>query len=120
MDGLRRRSLIERGQRAGSFTLHSVVLEYVTGRLVSTASEEIRQGRLSLLLQHGLSQDQAKEYVQKATLRALGPWRVQPLTVVENSDISPTCLTFPLDGPYSSFSEGNSPASSFQAKRISS
>src|SRR5439155_15318068 len=45
VDGLRRRSLIERGQRPGSFTLQSVVLEYVTGRLVSTASQEIRQGR---------------------------------------------------------------------------
>src|SRR5258707_7462351 len=30
IDGLRRRSLIERGQRTGSFTLQSVVLEYVT------------------------------------------------------------------------------------------
>jgi hypothetical protein len=30
VDGLHRRSLIERGQRLGSFTLHSVVLEYVT------------------------------------------------------------------------------------------
>jgi hypothetical protein len=33
--GLRRCSLIERGQRAGSFTLHSVVLEYVTTRLAT-------------------------------------------------------------------------------------
>src|SRR5947209_606145 len=46
VDGLRRRSLIERGQQAGSFTLQSVVLEYVTGRLVRTASQELRQGRL--------------------------------------------------------------------------
>src|SRR5947199_399288 len=30
VDGLRRRSLIERGQRPGSFTLQSVVLEYVS------------------------------------------------------------------------------------------
>src|SRR5713226_666922 len=30
VDGLRRRSLIERGQLQGSFTLHSVVLEYAT------------------------------------------------------------------------------------------
>src|SRR6266699_680736 len=36
VDGLRRRSLIERGQRAGSFTLQSVVLEYVTSRQVTT------------------------------------------------------------------------------------
>src|SRR5207253_9026805 len=30
VDSLRRRSLIERGQRQGSFTLQSVVMEYVT------------------------------------------------------------------------------------------
>src|SRR5947207_8882292 len=53
VDGLRRRSLIERGQRAGSFTLQSVVLEYVTTRLVTTASEEIQQGQLLRLLEHG-------------------------------------------------------------------
>ncbi|TMC99982.1 MAG: XRE family transcriptional regulator, partial [Chloroflexi bacterium] len=71
VDGLHRRSLLERGQRPGSFTLQSVVLEYVTGRLVSTASEEIRQGRLSLLLSHGLSQAQVKDYVRQAQERLL-------------------------------------------------
>src|SRR5437764_13830218 len=34
VDGVRRRSLIERGQRLGSFTLQAVVLEYVTARLI--------------------------------------------------------------------------------------
>jgi len=58
VDGLRRRSLIERGQRAGSFTLQSVVLEYVTSRLVTTACEEIGQGRLLRLREHGLLQAQ--------------------------------------------------------------
>ena len=43
---------------------------------------------------------------------------VQPLTVVDKSDISPTGLTFPLGGPYSPFSEGNGPSDSFQAKRM--
>src|SRR5207302_6195173 len=71
VDGLRRRSLIEREQRPGSFTLQSVVLEYVTDRLVSTASEEIRQGRLALLLSHGLSQAQVKDYVRQAQERLL-------------------------------------------------
>jgi len=71
VDGLRRRSLIERGQRAGSFTLHSVVLEYVTGRLVATASEEIQQGRLLRLREHGLFQAQAKEYVRQTQERLL-------------------------------------------------
>ncbi len=43
---------------------------------------------------------------------------VQPNSVVDNSDFSPTHLTFPLGRPYSSFSEGNGPSSSFQAKRM--
>src|SRR6266487_6827477 len=71
VDGLRRRSLIERGQRAGSFTLQSVVLEYVTTRLVATASEEIGQGRLLRLREHGLSQAGSKEYVRQTQERLL-------------------------------------------------
>jgi WD40 repeat protein/transcriptional regulator with XRE-family HTH domain len=71
VDGLRRRSLIERGQRAGSFTLQSVVLEYVTTRLVTTASEEIQQGKLLRLREHGLSQAQAKDYVRQTQERLL-------------------------------------------------
>jgi len=62
VDGLRRRSLIERGQRPGSFTLQAVVLEYVSAHLVDLASEEIVQGRLALLIQYGLSQAQARDY----------------------------------------------------------
>src|SRR5207302_9364171 len=46
VDGLRGRSLIERGQRAGSFTVQSVVLEYVTALLIAQArSEERRVGK---------------------------------------------------------------------------
>ena len=71
VDGLRRRSLIEQGQHAGSFTLQSVVLEYVTDRLVSTASQEIVQGQLSLLREHGLSQARAKDYVRQTQERLL-------------------------------------------------
>ncbi len=50
---------------------------------------------------------------------AVASRRVQPLSVVDNSDISPTRLTFPLEAPYSSFSKGNGSFASFQAKRIS-
>jgi WD40 repeat protein/transcriptional regulator with XRE-family HTH domain len=71
VDGLRRRSLIERGKRAGSFTLQSVVLEYVTSLLVNTASEEIQQGKLLRFLEHGLEQAQAKEYVRQTQERLL-------------------------------------------------
>ena len=44
----RRRSLIEQGQRPGSFTLHPVVLEYVTEHLVEQLAGEIVQGRSAL------------------------------------------------------------------------
>jgi WD40 repeat protein/transcriptional regulator with XRE-family HTH domain len=71
VDGLRRRSLIERGQRAGSFTLQSVVLEYVTTKLVVIAGEEIQQGLLLRLREHGLSQAQAKDYVRQTQERLL-------------------------------------------------
>ena len=64
-DGLLRRSLIERGGQSGSFTLQSVVLEYVTTRLVAEASRELEQGRLVRLLQYGLSQAHAKDYVRQ-------------------------------------------------------
>ena len=65
LDGLGRRSLIERGQKAGSFTLQSVVLEYTTARLIAQASHEIEQGHLDGLIAYGLSQAQAKEYVRE-------------------------------------------------------
>src|SRR2546430_14358532 len=71
VDSLHRRSLIERGQRSASFTLQSVVLEYVTTKLVTTASEEIQQGRLLRLLQHGLEQAQAVAYVRQTQERLL-------------------------------------------------
>jgi hypothetical protein len=63
--------LIERGQHPGSFTLQSVVLEYVTTRLVAEASGEIEQGGLVHLIQHGLSQARAKEYVRLIQERLL-------------------------------------------------
>ncbi len=66
VEGLRRRSLIEQGYRAGSFTLQSVVLEYATARLIKEGSCEIEQGQLVRLLEHGLCQAQAKEYVRQA------------------------------------------------------
>ncbi len=70
-DGLLRRSLVERGQRAGSFTLQSVVLEYMTMRLITEASRELEQGQLVRLLQHGLSQASAKDYVRQIQERLL-------------------------------------------------
>jgi hypothetical protein len=50
VEALRRRSLIERGHRAGSFTLQSVVLEYATRRLIEEAASEIEHRRLARLV----------------------------------------------------------------------
>src|SRR2546430_4905243 len=74
VDGLRRRSLVERGQRAGSFTLHSVVLEFMTDRLVEEASQEIEQGQLALFIQHGFAPAPGQDYVRPNPGRTrLGP-----------------------------------------------
>jgi len=71
MDSLRRRCLVERGPRPGSFTLQTVVLEYVTDDLVTQAVSEIQEGRLVRLLEHRLRQAQAKDYVQQTQERLL-------------------------------------------------
>jgi WD40 repeat protein/transcriptional regulator with XRE-family HTH domain len=71
VDGLRRRSLLERGKRQGSFTLQAVVLEYATGRLIAEASREIEQGNLSRLIEHGLELANAKDYVRQTQQRLL-------------------------------------------------
>ena len=68
---LRRRSLVERGQRRGSFTLQSVVLDYATERFISEIASEIEQGNLSRLIDHGLELATAKEYVRQTQQRLL-------------------------------------------------
>src|SRR5229473_827151 len=68
IEALRRRSLIERGQRPGSFTLQSVVLEHATARLIAEMASEIEQGRkseLTRLVEQGLALATAREYVQQ-------------------------------------------------------
>src|SRR5207245_7432369 len=51
VEALRRRSLVERAETAGraAFTLQSVVLEYVTDRLVEEVVNEIARGQPVLL-----------------------------------------------------------------------
>jgi hypothetical protein len=71
VEALRRRSLIERGQRLGSFTLQSVVLEYATARLIAEAASEIKQQRLARLIEHGLELATAKEYVRQTQERLI-------------------------------------------------
>ena len=71
VEALRRRSLIERGQRRGSFTLQSVVLEYAAARLSDEIAGEIEAGRLSRLIEHGLEVAISQEYVRQTQQRLL-------------------------------------------------
>ena len=71
LNRLYRHSLIERGQAPGSFTLQSVVLEYLTGQLVAESCDEILRGALALVIQHGLEQAQVKDYVRQTQTRML-------------------------------------------------
>jgi WD40 repeat protein len=77
MNGLYRHSLIERGQISGSFTLQSVVMEYLTGQLITEAYDEILRGDLTFLIQLGLEQAQVTDYVRQAQTRLL----IAPLLV---------------------------------------
>ncbi len=71
VEALRRRSLLERGHRRGSFTLQSVVLEYATARLIAEGASEIEQGRLARLIEHGLELAKAREYVRQTQQRLI-------------------------------------------------
>jgi WD40 repeat protein len=81
VEGLRRRSLIERAELPGAaaFTLQSVVLEYLTGRLVETLSDEIQRGQPMLLVTLPIIRAQAKEYVREAQERLIGQPILQQL-----------------------------------------
>src|SRR3989441_3976511 len=74
LEALRRRSLLERGQQA-SFSLQSVVMEYLTDELGERLAEEIVLGDPQQLRQVALAQARAKDYVREIQVRLL----VQPL-----------------------------------------
>src|SRR2546426_5146198 len=74
LEALSRRSLLERGQQA-SFSLQSVVMEYLTDELGERLAEEIVRGEPQQLRRVALAQAQAKDYVREIQVRLL----VQPL-----------------------------------------
>jgi hypothetical protein len=65
IEALYHRSLIERGQKKGSFTLQSVVLEYMTAWLIAEASSVIQQDNIVRSIERGLVLAQANEYVRR-------------------------------------------------------
>jgi WD40 repeat protein/transcriptional regulator with XRE-family HTH domain len=72
LEGLRRRSLVERSLSLSAFTLQSVVLEYETDRLVADACTEIISGQARLLIDYPLIKAQAKDYVRRSQERLIG------------------------------------------------
>lgn len=88
LESLRRRSLIERGQRPASFTLQAVVLEYVTAVLIEEITHEIHQHQLQRLLQYGLEQAGAHEYIRKIQARLLIAALITSLQKIYQDDVA--------------------------------
>jgi hypothetical protein len=69
LESLRRRSLIEKS--AAYFTLQSVVMEYMTERLIEEVCQEITSGKISLFMSHALTKATAKDYVRAIQIRLI-------------------------------------------------
>src|SRR5258708_28924423 len=88
LGALRRRSLLERGEAGGVFTLHRVVMECVAERLVEQVAREITTGNLELLLSHCLMKAQTKEYVRHAQAELiLKPVLARLLTLLKSEQV---------------------------------
>jgi WD40 repeat protein/transcriptional regulator with XRE-family HTH domain len=88
IETLRRRSLVERGERVATFTLQSLVLEYVTDRLVETVADEIQRGQPVVLVEQPLIKAMAKDYVRQTQERLIGKPILQRLDA-QDSDPGP-------------------------------
>ena len=61
---MRRRSLIEYGHNQSTFTLQSVVMEFITDIFIERLTEELQNVELDTLCQYALSDSLAKDYVR--------------------------------------------------------
>lgn len=71
IEALRRRSLVEHGQQRSTFTLQSVVMEYVTDELVKHMTRDVQNNEPDYLLTYALSLASAKEYIRQAQERLI-------------------------------------------------
>jgi WD40 repeat protein len=97
IETLRRRSLVERGARASTFTLQSMVLQYVTDRLVETATDEIDRGQAVLLVEQPLIKALAKDYVRQTQQRLIGTPILQRLLTRHSQPETESYLVALLD-----------------------
>ncbi|HLQ34322.1 MAG TPA: NACHT domain-containing protein, partial [Chloroflexota bacterium] len=97
---LRRRSLVERAETTGrtAFTLQSVVLEYVTNRLVEEVADEIARGQPVRLVDQPLIKAQAKDYVRNTQERLIGEPILQHLEMESGHGATEQRLLALLDG----------------------
>jgi hypothetical protein len=98
IETLRRRSLLERAEGGATFTLQSMVLEYVTDRLVETAADEIGRDEVELLFEQPLIRAQAKDYVRQTQERLIGIPILQRLNAQEDQTGVERELLALLDG----------------------
>jgi len=85
VDSLRRRSMIE--GKAGRFTLHPAIMEYIIDRLVRAVCKEIDAQTWLLLDSHALMQGQAEDYIRTAQINLI----VKPVTTY-------LCTTYGKEG----------------------
>jgi WD40 repeat protein/transcriptional regulator with XRE-family HTH domain len=98
IETLRRRSLVERGEPGVTFTLQSMVLEYVTDRLVETVADEIGRGQPNVLLEQPLIRAQAKDYVRQTQERLIGAPILQQLNAQHGETGTESRLLALLEG----------------------
>jgi WD40 repeat protein/DNA-binding XRE family transcriptional regulator len=89
---LYRHSLIERGQTPGSFTLHSVVVEYMTDQILAEMVDEILRGELKTMLHYGLEQAHVKDYLRRTQQRLLVEPLLQRLKILGGRDVEEKLL----------------------------
>jgi WD40 repeat protein len=111
VEALRRRSLVEHAETTGAaavhppaavhplvgFTLQSVVLEYVTDRLVQVVADEIAHGQPRQLVLQPLIKAQAKEYVRQSQERLIGEPVLQRLNAASGAREAERLLLALLD-----------------------
>ena len=100
VEALRRRSLVERAEATGAavFTLQSVVLEYVTDRLVEDVVEEVEHGQPVLLVEQALIQAQTRDYVRQTQERLIGAPILERLRLRQGQDGAEQRLLALLEG----------------------
>jgi WD40 repeat protein len=68
---LQRHSLVERGRQQDTYSLQSVVQQYVIETLIERCCEQIQRGTLDDLISYALEQTTVKEYVRQAQTRLI-------------------------------------------------